>query len=256
MYQTPAAHRIITKKSVRMSDGSEKLVTEVDKHIVIVRPKAYVPSSGSTWASETHRLRCEYPDVHEIPPIDQSSQYSCHFRQFCARLHGDVFLLCDVTMQEDLEKMTNSDKCIHRDYELKRLTHFINRKNISCEIVDLNKTKMGTAENEQVEKIKSSLIPLMNHCNKLKEQLESGKRPEIEEYDNLKAQSHEVLDILKSLGLPEVKPCWAEFTDAGPGVGVSNLEVKFRSSELDRIYSRDYRIRLHRSRGGFRAERS
>jgi len=46
-----------------------------------------------------------------------------------------------------------------------------------------------------------------------------------------------------------VKPCWAEFTDAGPGVGVNNIDVKFRSAELDRIYDRDYRIRVHRSRG-------
>lgn len=58
VYQTPAAHRIMTKKVITMSDGSEKLVTENDEHIVILRPKAYVTSSGSTWASETHRLRC------------------------------------------------------------------------------------------------------------------------------------------------------------------------------------------------------
>lgn len=54
---------------------------------------------------------------------------------------------------------------------------------------------------------------------------------------------------LKSLRLPQVKPRWAEFTDAGPGVGVNNIDVKFRSAELDRIYDRDYRIRVHRSRG-------
>lgn len=46
-----------------------------------------------------------------------------------------------------------------------------------------------------------------------------------------------------------VKPNWADLTDAGPGVGVSNFEVKFRDAELARVHKSDYRIRVHRSRG-------
>ena len=35
----------------------------------------------------------------------------------------------------------------------------------------------------------------------------------------------------------------------GPGVGVSNNEVKFRDAEMcRRIFGSDYRIRLHRAR--------
>ena len=49
--------------------------------------------------------------------------------------------------------------------------------------------------------------------------------------------------------LPLVKPRWAEFTEAGPGVGVSNFEVSFRYAELARIYSSDNRIRVHRAAG-------
>lgn len=176
-------------------------------------------------------------------------KYSSQFRQFCARVHGDVFLLADMTMQDDLEKMTSSSGCVHRDYELKRLTHFVKRMDINCATVDLKKTEISTVENEKVESIKRSLIPLINNCNKLIEQFESGKRPAIEAYDELQAQAQEILDRLQSLRLPQVKPRWAEFTDAGPGVGVNNIDVKFRSAELRRIYDRDYRIRVHRSRG-------
>ena len=71
----------------------------------------------------------------------------------------------------------------------------------------------------------------------------------VEAYDELQAQAQEILDRLKSLRLPQVKPRWAEFTDAGPGVGVNNIDVKFRTAEPDRIYDHDYRIRVHRSRG-------
>ena len=49
--------------------------------------------------------------------------------------------------------------------------------------------------------------------------------------------------------MPPVKPNWADLTDAGPGVGVSNFEVKFRDAELARVHKSDYRIRVHRSRG-------
>ena len=44
-----------------------------------------------------------------------------------------------------------------------------------------------------------------------------------------------------------MKPNWADLTDAGPGVGVSNYEVRFRDTELAR--RSDYRVRGHRSRG-------
>ena len=46
-----------------------------------------------------------------------------------------------------------------------------------------------------------------------------------------------------------MKPRWADLTDAGPGVGVSNYEVRFRDAELARIHNSDYRVRCHRSRG-------
>ena len=57
------------------------------------------------------------------------------------------------------------------------------------------------------------------------------------------------LKLLKSLNLPPVRPHWAEFTDAGPGVGANNTEVSFRDAELSRIYQSDYRIRVHRAAG-------
>ena len=40
------------------------------------------------------------------------------------------------------------------------------------------------------------------------------------------------LEIVSDLCLPPVKPRWADLTDAGPGVGVSNYEVRFRDAEL------------------------
>jgi hypothetical protein len=65
----------------------------------------------------------------------------------------------------------------------------------------------------------------------------------------LKSQCGNLLDILNELNLPKVKPEIAYLTDAGPGVGVSNVEVRFRDTELARLWNSDYRVRVHRSRG-------
>lgn len=41
----------------------------------------------------------------------------------------------------------------------------------------------------------------------------------------------------------------AEYTDAGPGVGVNNLAVRFRFAELCRIQNMVRRVRIHRASG-------
>ena len=55
--------------------------------------------------------------------------------------------------------------------------------------------------------------------------------------------------MLDDLCLPAVKSRWADLTDAGPGVGVSNYDVRFRDAELARIHNSGYRLLCHRSRG-------
>jgi hypothetical protein len=42
------------------------LVNDVDQTIVTVRPKYYIGSSGSVWASETMLLRREVPQLFEV----------------------------------------------------------------------------------------------------------------------------------------------------------------------------------------------
>lgn len=54
----------------------------------------------------------------------------------------------------------------------------------------------------------------------------------------------EILGELHQLNLPKVKPIWVDLTDAGPGVGVSNNEVKFREAELARAHRSEYRYEI------------
>ena len=105
VYVTPGSHRIFTKSSVTTEDN-EKLITEDDRHHVIVRPKATVGFSGSVWASETVRLRHEDPTAFEVEEVETSTVYSIGFRKTCARLHDDLFLYTDMTESDDLGKVT------------------------------------------------------------------------------------------------------------------------------------------------------
>ncbi len=234
-----------------MDDGSQKSITKNELHAVVVRPKAYVSSSGTSWANETHRLRCEYPGAHELPPApgDQAESYSTDFRQFCATVQCGIFMLNDMTMMEVLQKMKHQGSCIHQSYELKRLEHFLHRIEIANAKVDLKRAVLCEAERTFVDDIKRYQSFLTTHSSKLAERIKEGRRPELGSYDELQTQAEEVIILLQSMRLPQVKPRWAEFTDACPGVSINNVDVKVRSAELDRMYNRDFRIRVHRSRG-------
>ena len=59
-----------------------------------------------------------------------------------------------------------------------------------------------------------------------------------------KVISKEIEKLAPAVHLPII----SELTDAGPGVGVSNLEVKARFVELSKIQCTDRRVRIHRAR--------
>lgn len=59
----------------------------------------------------------------------------------------------------------------------------------------------------------------------------------------------QVLVCIKELSLPPVKTDILKNTDAGPGVGRSNVEVRYRDVEMARILNSDRENRIHRARG-------
>lgn len=118
VYQTPSAHRVMTKKVVDI-DGNKRLIVEDDKHIVVVRPKALVDSSGSTWASEIVRLRAEFPETFEAT---DERNISVEKRSYTTCLEAAAFQYMDMTEADDINKVTANHSCEHRVYEKKRVT--------------------------------------------------------------------------------------------------------------------------------------
>ena len=68
-------------------------------------------------------------------------------------------------------------------------------------------------------------------------------------YADLLSKCNKLLKTLNDMKLPVVKPRWFENSDAGPGVGVSNFDVRFRDAELTLLYEGDYACRVHSARG-------
>ena len=64
------------------------------------------------------------------------------------------------------------------------------------------------------------------------------------------------ITFIKSLKLPPLCDHILQATDAGPGVGVTNIEVKYRDIEMPRINSWTHMNRIYRVPTRFRTKRS
>ena len=84
-------------------------------------------------------------------------------------------------------------------------------------------------------------------------QTEIVHRIELEELwdvmDELLNSCKRYLRKLDHLQIPALCCSILKATDAGPGVGVSNTEVRFRDAEIARIHASDRVNRIHRSPG-------
>lgn len=123
-YQTLSTHRILKNEAVNI-DGVERLKSVGDRHIVYVRPKAYVDSSGTTWANETVQMRHDIPEEFEIRIPDSTivnrRQYSKGMRKVSSRLHDNLYLFIDMSEKDDVQKVSRSHNCPYRSYEHLRL---------------------------------------------------------------------------------------------------------------------------------------
>jgi hypothetical protein len=227
--------------------GEEKLLKKDDTHAVFIRPKAIVDSSGTTWANETMELRNILPDKFEVREPSRYPNYSSEFRGICSRMHDNVKLFLEMTMEEDLARACegNGDSQ-HCKYEKERLSHLIVRLEYSVSLF-VNKTT------EAESRILASIIPmitnLIDKAQKLHDNLPAALNLLQDQYDTVLKLCSAILEKIGELNLPPVKPRWADFSDAGTGVGCNNFEVQFRDAEMAILHNSDYRIKLHSSRG-------
>ena len=211
-----------------MADNDEKLVTEDDRHHVIVRPKAIVGSSGSVWASETIRLRHEDPAAFEVEKTETNAEYSLGFRKCCARLHDDLSLYYDMTESDDLNKITEEHNCKFYAYEKQRAGHLKLRLE---KILQLSEVTEMSEHNKSL--FACRVIPTIKDILNAIDEVANSDAPvdtaesRVQSVLKVSRPCKQGLEIVSDLCLPPVKPRWADLTDAGPGLAFLTMKFAF-----------------------------
>ena len=227
---TPGVNRIMDFE-LKDVDNETKIKITDDNTVVFNRPKHFIGSNGSVWASEFMQLRYLKPALFLSSPDDELNvdQLSCMIQ-----LMDKLKLYSLSTMKNDVLNVTNEQNCQFREYEEKRL------RSLKYTVANcLRSSNLQAAVNEQVDLLLKSI-------DMLQLSLESCSfGPTI--WDDISKMAQLCNDLHKEISkfVPTLKPRVHEFTDAGPGVGVSNHDVKFRIAEITMLTNLDYYIRHH-----------
>ena len=151
-----------------------------------------------------------------------------------------------MTEEADFRKANGLDNCIYTCYENERLQELKRELESSLTV---GETIECEAEKQVFQGvIQTKIIGAKEIIEKCSQDV-----PSCEEFhqsiQDVTTCCKDILMIIQGLQLPIVKPRWCDLTDAGPGVGMSSFEVKFRDAEMCRMFNSDYRIRLQIKRG-------
>ena len=150
----------------------------------------------------------------------------------------------NTTTDADMQSVTESSDCSFRRYEGLRLRSLKQqvtsaKENWGGEMED-NDRDLGVSVYEKAN-------ALLENIEKAKSEMRKGKSKEFE--NTLEPVVMQCHDILRhKFQLPPVYPWILELTDAGPGVGVSSAECRWRLLEKARIHNSDKVLRIHRAR--------
>ncbi|XP_070542741.1 uncharacterized protein [Ptychodera flava] len=110
---TPASFRFMTGKTVIVEESKE-VICQQDQTVVVTRPKYFIGSSGSVWASDYMMLRRELPGLFE-PECQHASnqQHFVHKSMTPCLTSKSVFLSSiNTTVKDDVACVTSDQDCI------------------------------------------------------------------------------------------------------------------------------------------------
>ena len=185
-------------------------------------------------ASESVRLWHSHQFAFQIKPENiDSPGYSKSFGSFCTTLHDCTFQFQDMAVDEDLDKLHSKGQSKQamenaKEYEGKRISRCYH---ILKNILD-QKDVSNQFQNDEEVIFQTRIKPYIDEI--LKEaQYEKNLAIEkvYESCSAMKSLCERLLEVLRVLKIPVMRPRVAILTDAGLGVGISKFEVKFRDAE-------------------------
>ena len=228
---------------LRQIDDDTKIKISKDNTVVFNRPKSFVGSSGSVWASEYMRLRFEEPRLFLASENNNDDAYN-----YDKELTGALIKLMDrmkqfsiMTVKGDIMNVTVSDqKCPFRIYELERLR---------CLKLNIDEFCSETLDHEGT-KLEDDLKAVKDSIGDIEEQYKASESKGTI-WESTSKLCYLCCQSCKKIisRIPSLKSRIHEFTDGGPGVGVSNHDVKYRVAEVIMVTDPDYYIRHHLANG-------
>lgn len=244
--QTPASFRLI-KQHIEMVQDKSQLISDQDQSLVVIRPKYYVGSGGSVWASDYMRLCYEVPCPFQENPL--STDLSTDLQKLALRSHDVVYYFTDLTMEKDVKKINADADCKYFCYEQDKLVWFCTQ--INNIIIEDGEADYSESEQEIRLEIVKQLLEIKEMTTLVQVQMLTQVQEGTlwETTNNILSKCQEYLINISRLGCPKICCSILKATDAGPGVGISNVEVRFRDIEMARIHSSERVNRIHRAPG-------
>ena len=238
LYQTPSAHRFMEKEETGVEiDGYDQLQTVHDTSVVTIRPKYYIGSSGSVWASDYMHIRYMRPDLYEIE--NEGDETSYRGRQGCAIISDTLSYYVMTTVKDDLFQMTKSTNCPHRTYEEEKIQWLKSCIEYAQAFV-LSSDDDDDAD-EEVKQLQQAAQEILQVTQDISEAIQNKKSNAV-----VWKKVQELQSLNDNLPPhPQLKPYVIEYTDAGPGVASNNYEVKFREVEIAKLHKSSLRHRVH-----------
>lgn len=174
-----------------------------------MRPKFYVDSSGTTWASETVELRYLLPDEFEISTgNDINTAKGSSMRQACARIHDSVFQFYDMSEMSDVMKATEGNM-EHVAYEIQRIDHLCWQLQEAIDEFDIS----YSVTQEEKDKMESLNVLLLLDEARAVSLLIGKKQSEAlwNSYMILLVKCKEMMNSLRNFDLPAVNLLYATF---------------------------------------------
>jgi hypothetical protein len=226
--------------------GIQRVVLKDDSSVVTVRPKQYVGSSGSVWASEHVYLRWNHPQLYEV----HGQTLNPALRTFSAMARDNLFYFLDTTEKGDVECVAEDPLCKFRSYEKCRIEHVLSSLIDAQSLWKVSKDKVEAKEIALGNEIVDSLLEATKELQNLRDILVSTTTTTGEDlwssYEICITKIKNVTIDMKLHCLPGPhRPRLLVQTDKGPGISITNFEVKFRDAELARLFNLDWQMRIH-----------
>ena len=213
----PGVNRVM-KYELEKVDGSSKIKIVRDKSKDFNRPNFFVGSRGTVWASEY--MRYEEPRLF-LTDIDKAQPTPVVY-SLLIRLMDQLPFYTLATNDKDVANISSKVDFPHRMHKISRA-------------MAVKKTLVKVQEQNLYEKLPANKVEdirlqLMSHLKneklvpQLQMEMNKGKVS-----TSIALFDHQCQDLRSKIShlVPPMKSRIHEFTDAGPGVGVTNLDVNF-----------------------------